>query len=816
MSSDPAPFDAGARREGDNNSPPDNDEDEGRDEDVPSGSGLAQYEENQENQILPEEDRAATAATTITNTANVNPTSEQSRNDADNNNVDSATSRNFRTERSDAPAAGEMSVSGFNRALQIQQTATTPAASAQESKSAHSSHDYSTESDYSSKKPPPSASGGGGNGSNAQRARANKISLVRPTRSTRPTNKESSSSDSSPGLSKLFSKGMSRRMGRPPSAATANSTISTTSQQQMRSPRSTTRRYVPGDMVLVHSHQYQWANLVNRHGFPPGEGAAPEERQGPHTYVLARVTVVHFEEFTPTYTVSRYDTGAEQRAEANSMEPLRTARGEDAAMRSARRRLSESDQVDATENVQGDGHRNICVHVCYCLAIPFIFLFDCLIIVVQRCLFPLGKYSWNFTRRHATSCLFGRYPYDLRLRLTMVNFVVLCSTWFVFTDCIRFTFKTPKYDVAFAYTNLVVWIVLVLELMLEVFILPEGYRRLVVSEKAYAPATARHISMIHLVIETAMLALFIPEFLCVFASDRSQSCSERTPFSYCNATLMAVTGPTRLDCLYGKAFLALTRLRVFGLVRHWQNMWIANTFMKNKRKKQRGALSNIVPNQVLYQGSSSSSDKSLANNNKILNCVDPALEEKKEKDAALTNASTIGTALMVKNSDRAMAIFWVITGLFPLLYCFVQYYTNSVAQNLTKQLQGTNLIASNNMPSTCDYLNQSVGAWVTGISNRDYYRTSKSFLVALEMSPVRCLFPNYYFHRDMIFCNESNGLCGYWENASKPQFRPGSVKSYQKTTSYIFTNVSSTSNSTRLVNYSVKAYFDQSAAIQSA
>jgi hypothetical protein len=54
---------------------------------------------------------------------------------------------------------------------------------------------------------------------------------------------------------------------------------------------------------------------VNKHGFPVGKGDMEEERRGPYVYVLSCVRKVHFEEDARYYTVTREDTGRDQRAD---------------------------------------------------------------------------------------------------------------------------------------------------------------------------------------------------------------------------------------------------------------------------------------------------------------------------------------------------------------------------------------------------------------------------------------------------------------------------------------------------------------------
>jgi len=179
----------------------------------------------------------------------------------------------------------------------------------------------------------------------------------------------------------------------------------------------------------------------------------------------------------------------------------------------------------------------------------------------------------------------------------------------------------------------IVWVILVLELLCETFIRPDGYQSLLFSEKAYAPSTARFIDRFHLCGELVSLVTFVPEFVCLLSS--AYECGDRPSFSLFNALFMQVLGPTRLDTFYGRCFLALVRLRVFGLVRHWKKMWIHNTFVTMRStgiKAFVGPLKGAPPQKTLG----------------------PMEEE--EKDLGLTNASNIGTALMVINSHRALVI----------------------------------------------------------------------------------------------------------------------------------------------------------------
>jgi hypothetical protein len=86
------------------------------------------------------------------------------------------------------------------------------------------------------------------------------------------------------------------------------------SQHKPVKPKAAYRRYRVGENVLICCNSH-WATLVNRHGFPPGDGTTADEQSGPYVYVFATVQTVHFDEFAEYYTVKRADTGGEQRAD---------------------------------------------------------------------------------------------------------------------------------------------------------------------------------------------------------------------------------------------------------------------------------------------------------------------------------------------------------------------------------------------------------------------------------------------------------------------------------------------------------------------
>lgn len=125
----------------------------------------------------------------------------------------------------------------------------------------------------------------------------------------------------------------------------------------------------------------------------------------------------------------------------------------------------------------------------------------------------------------------------------------------------------------------VVWCILALELVFEYLIRPFDYGMLVESDQAYAPSTARHINLYHLAFEAIALILFIPEFICMY----KDQCGGLVRFSSLWASVHSVDGSDSGKAVLSRLCLGLTSLRLFGLVRHWKQMWINNTFTDKSR-----------------------------------------------------------------------------------------------------------------------------------------------------------------------------------------------------------------------------------------
>lgn len=228
------------------------------------------------------------------------------------------------------------------------------------------------------------------------------------------------------------------------------------------------------------------------------------------------------------------------------------------------------------------------------------------------------------------------------------------------------------------------------ELLFERLIRPWGYFDLMKSDKAYAPSTARYINRYHLVAESISLLLFIPNFSCLATGQ----CGKDIPFTTLDASMRAILGDTHASALFGRFVIGLSGFRFVGLVRHWKQMWLNHAFndenngmvhdmlirpfvhnksrrrlrLSKKRTEVRGSLFKTQGNTCrqcwpfvsahfaanychLYVGYLKGYNEG-ENDDEYLNDTKPLNEE----DLRLKKAATIGTALMVINSSRAMVL----------------------------------------------------------------------------------------------------------------------------------------------------------------
>jgi hypothetical protein len=374
------------------------------------------------------------------------------------------------------------------------------------------------------------------------------------------------------------------------------------------------------------------------------------------------------------------------------------------------------------------------------LLLPFVTLYTCFVSMAGARLYKCFSEIIFQIQKHSYWFLNGMAPYQFNTRITTVNFVVLCSLWYLFMDQIRLAFIPTQYDQSLAICNAIIWFVLLTELLLEVFIRPDGYEQMVESDKAYAPSTVRCISGIHWWVEFISLAFFTPEFICLFSS--TIECDESPAFSLLQSTKLAITGPTRLHAFAGRAFYAMVRFRVFGLVRHWKNMWVNRNFNKRKARllmqKHDLRKSKRLLNDFSWRMDHTeivSADGYTAQNKQTIK------QEQKDSIQSLINASNIGTALMVTNSYRSLSILCIIMGIFPMigLIAFTGV-VNPVGQEMILQLQGINIMAAEEF--NCELLAHSIKNWMASwehMSDPSIVTSSvDDYLLELIVSPSRC------------------------------------------------------------------------------
>jgi hypothetical protein len=146
-----------------------------------------------------------------------------------------------------------------------------------------------------------------------------------------------------------------------------------------------------------------------------------------------------------------------------------------------------------------------------------------------------------------------------------------------------------------------------------------------------------------------------------------------------------------------------------------------------------------------------------------------------EEDERLKNAATIGTALMVVNSQRALILMVLVTIVLPLLYAVDQQ--NLVADRMTALLQSNNLAALSGI-TDCEYMEFAVESWLnmaivpqppSALPSIDY-----TFVLWAQVLPVRCPFQNetgvitscrgrLSKYREMP---QNDDTCNIWDNLS--------------------------------------------------
>jgi hypothetical protein len=197
------------------------------------------------------------------------------------------------------------------------------------------------------------------------------------------------------------------------------------------------RRYAAGQYVLISNHGLAEGTncLVNIYGFPEvvGGGAlSPEQRRGPYTYLLAQVKSVHFGEDAQYYTVSRCDNEEEQRADAEWMEPITDPIGIEAAKTAAKKKVDDT-------YLHNRSHTDR--------------LFLRSVTKGTKLVHTGASLLRRKMKEQALKCLSGRRPYKISFKFTGVNFLVLCTIWYLYIDQVRLAFFSHAADFACAVVS---------------------------------------------------------------------------------------------------------------------------------------------------------------------------------------------------------------------------------------------------------------------------------------------------------------------------------------------------------------------------
>ena len=207
--------------------------------------------------------------------------------------------------------------------------------------------------------------------------------------------------------------------------------------------------------------------LLNKYGYPKGEGKESLEKKGPYLYVLCTIKLAHYEENEVFWTVVREDNGFETRGDVSEMTPIPTQEGLKAAQNAAAlsRAIASGRSIRSDDENGGGPHQTknketlfsrttncLCVTCC----LPFFCTYQCL---------GLVKESAAYKRFMHGVRMFLDGNYRISFRVTSVNLIVLVSIWYLFIDDIRLAFLHPSVDDNLAFINFIVWLVLVLELL---------------------------------------------------------------------------------------------------------------------------------------------------------------------------------------------------------------------------------------------------------------------------------------------------------------------------------------------------------------
>jgi hypothetical protein len=247
--------------------------------------------------------------------------------------------------------------------------------------------------------------------------------------------------------------------------------------------------------------------------------------------------------------------------------------------------------------------------------------------------------------------------------------------------------------------------------------------------------------------------------------------------------------------------LGLTFLRTFGLVRHWKQMWINHTFESSKGESmfiRRLLLVEKRKKRPKWRRKQKADDDATTTFEEEEGDPDVLTKQPTDEDQQLKNAATIGTALMLVNSQRALVILLLIVSVFPIFLSPVT--RNPVTYNDVSLLQANNVAA--NSTDDCAYLKHAVVSWLLTVSDVDVLNNwhhdygHELNVQWAQLLPVRC--PWQRSDGVITACDENAHIsddfpaCGIWEAtmpddpadatpdyfAKKLNLRPGELTEY--------------------------------------
>eukprot|EP00979_Chaetoceros_neogracilis_P007617 scaffold1610_cov252-Chaetoceros_neogracile.AAC.1 len=182
--------------------------------------------------------------------------------------------------------------------------------------------------------------------------------------------------------------------------------------------------------------------------------------------------------------------------------------------------------------------------------------------------------------------------------------------------------------------------------------------------------------------------------------------------SFAHFAIHATDGRTSWAFIAGNLYFLLIRIRIFGLIRHKRNHWIKPDDSSNHARKQGDGAANLVG--------------------------------KTDDDSTLRRADTIGTALLLVNSQRAMLLLLLVTGVVPFLSSAANGGRNRSIYRMTSYLHQISMqtpIDAADDSVDCYIYKSGVEAWIKSQDFNTFDTSSETDnkrVVWASIEPVRC------------------------------------------------------------------------------